>query len=91
MENRKTTQEINDELKNIFKNPSKHYQTKYGNAIQIVALFVEAAELPPVQSALLFNVLKYLIRFNKKGGVDDLVKAIHYIQFLIEDCDINEK
>ena len=30
------------------------------------------------------NALKYLMRFRDKGGVEDLQKAIHYIEKLIE-------
>lgn len=30
------------------------------------------------------NALKYLMRYKDKGGVDDLRKAIHYIEKLIE-------
>lgn len=30
------------------------------------------------------NTLKYLLRWKSKGGVDDLKKAIHYIEHLIE-------
>ena len=31
------------------------------------------------------NALKYLIRYKDKNGVEDLKKAIHYIEKLIED------
>jgi hypothetical protein len=30
------------------------------------------------------NALKYLVRFRDKGGVEDLMKARHYIDKLIE-------
>lgn len=30
------------------------------------------------------NALKYLMRYRDKGGVEDLRKAIHYIEKLIE-------
>ena len=30
------------------------------------------------------NVIKYLCRFNKKGGLDDLKKAKHYLELMIE-------
>jgi hypothetical protein len=30
------------------------------------------------------NVLKYLLRYKYKGGVEDLEKAKHYIDYLIE-------
>ena len=31
------------------------------------------------------NALKYLIRYKDKNGVEDLKKAIHYIEKIIED------
>lgn len=30
------------------------------------------------------NALKYVMRFSDKGGVEDLRKAIHYLEKLIE-------
>jgi hypothetical protein len=30
------------------------------------------------------NALKYLTRYREKGGLNDLYKAIHYIEKLIE-------
>jgi hypothetical protein len=37
------------------------------------------------------NVVKYVSRWKEKGGLSDLLKAKHYIEFLIEewerDCD----
>lgn len=37
------------------------------------------------------NAVKYLSRFRQKNGVEDLKKAIHYIQKLIEIEECNEK
>jgi len=33
------------------------------------------------------NALKYLLRYKEKNGVEDLKKAIHYIERLIERGD----
>jgi hypothetical protein len=30
------------------------------------------------------NILKYILRFKEKGGVQDLLKAKHYIELLID-------
>tara|TARA_R110000772_G_scaffold199261_1_gene309875 strand:+ start:173 stop:388 length:216 start_codon:yes stop_codon:yes gene_type:complete len=30
------------------------------------------------------NVVKYVTRHRKKGGVDDIRKAIHYLELIIE-------
>lgn len=34
------------------------------------------------------NALKYLLRWRKKGGVEDLKKAVHYIEHQIEKQEI---
>lgn len=35
------------------------------------------------------NVVKYICRYRDKGGVEDLRKAQHYLQFLLEvECDL---
>ena len=33
------------------------------------------------------NVVKYIVRYKRKGGLIDLKKARHYIDFLIEDYE----
>ena len=33
------------------------------------------------------NIIKYVSRYRKKGGVDDLRKAQHYLQKLIETVE----
>ena len=30
------------------------------------------------------NIIKYILRFKEKGGAEDLLKAKHYIELLIE-------
>jgi hypothetical protein len=30
------------------------------------------------------NIIKYVLRFKEKGGVEDLLKAKHYIELLID-------
>ena len=38
------------------------------------------------------NVVKYILRFPHKNGLEDLKKAKHYVDFLIENYDeVNEK
>lgn len=37
------------------------------------------------------NVIKYITRWRDKGGVDDLEKAKHYIELLIELNNISKK
>jgi len=40
--------------------------------------------LHPTDAFLLNNVLKYLCRHREKGGKEDLEKAVHYIQMVVE-------
>lgn len=35
------------------------------------------------------NVIKYISRWREKGGLNDLLKAKHYIEFLIEEWEID--
>ena len=37
------------------------------------------------------NVIKYICRWRKKGGIDDLRKAKHYIDMLIAEENTNER
>ena len=32
------------------------------------------------------NIIKYVTRWKEKNGIDDLLKAKHYIEFLIEEA-----
>jgi hypothetical protein len=41
-------------------------------------------QLHPSDAFLLNNVLKYICRHRKKGGEDDLDKAVHYIELVKE-------
>lgn len=37
------------------------------------------------------NVVKYITRYKEKNGIDDLEKAKHYIEFLIDDVKNQSK
>jgi len=54
----------------------KHYQTK----IQAID-FIQANNLNFCEG----NVIKYIARYREKGGIDDLLKAKQYIEYLIKD------
>lgn len=65
-------------------NHPDHYQNIAGvEAIDILNNVVK--DLPGKQAAILWNTLKYLLRFQKKNGVEDLKKAQNYLQYLIDD------
>lgn len=65
-------------------NHPDHYQNIAGvEAIDILNDVVK--DLPGKQAAMLWNAMKYLFRFQKKNGVEDLEKAQNYLQYLIDD------
>ena len=67
-------------------NHPDHYQNIAGvEAIDILNDVVK--DLPGKQAAMLWNTLKYLLRFQKKNGVEDLMKAQNYLQYLIDDIE----
>lgn len=75
-------------------NHPEHYQNIAGvEAIDILNDMVK--DLPGKQAAMLWNSMKYLLRFQKKNGVEDLKKARNYLDYLIADmdavCDATEK
>lgn len=37
------------------------------------------------------NVVKYVCRYKDKGGLDDLLKAIHYVELLIKFEGYNDE
>lgn len=67
-------------------NHPDHYQNIAGvEAIDILNDVVK--DLPGKQAAMLWNAMKYLFRFQKKNGVEDLKKARNYLDYLIADMD----
>lgn len=49
--------------------------------------FLIANEIPFAEG----SVIKYVIRWRDKNGVEDLKKAIHYIEMLIEEYETSQK
>lgn len=67
-------------------NHPDHYQNIAGvEAIDILNDVVK--DLPGKQAAMLWNSMKYLFRFQKKNGVEDLKKARTYLDYLINDME----
>lgn len=42
--------------------------------------FIYFNEIPFIEG----NIIKYILRHKKKNGLEDLKKALHYLQILIE-------
>lgn len=75
-------------------NHPDHYQNIAG--VETIDILNDVVKnLPGKQAAMLWNSMKYLFRFQKKNGVEDLKKARNYLDYLIADmdatCDAAEK
>ena len=67
-------------------NHPKHYQNIAGvETIDILNDVVK--DLPGKQAAMLWNSMKYLFRFQKKNGIEDLKKSRNYLDYLIADIE----
>lgn len=59
-----------------------HYQNY---AIQPIE-FIIKNNIPFLEA----NIIKYVVRYKNKNGLEDLKKAKHYLEMLIENYDIKE-
>lgn len=63
-------------------NHPEHYQTTNGlEAIDVIEAFT--ADLQGIEAVCTGNVLKYMCRWKKKNGLEDLKKARWYLEKLI--------
>lgn len=82
-------------MKNIYEcdNPNvnpNHYKTASGiETIEVLDAFTDG--LNGIEAVCTANALKYLCRWKKKNGVEDLNKAIWYIQYLINKLSKDEE
>ena len=71
-----------DKNDNIVNHP-KHYQSENGlEVINVIEAFT--ADLKGYQATDTGNILKYMCRWHKKNGLEDLKKARWYLDHLIE-------
>lgn len=74
--------------KNNITSPS-HYVTDKGfEVFDVQEAFIQ--ELKGMAASYWCNVVKYILRFQKKNGVEDLKKAKYYLEKLIEEESNNE-
>ena len=67
-----------------------HYQSKNGiEVIDVIEAFTD--DLEGIEAVCVGNAIKYLCRWNKKNGVQDLEKSIWYIQKLINVLNSKNK
>lgn len=70
-------------------NHPNHYQSKSGiETIKVMEAFCE--DLTGPEAVYISNVVKYISRWKKKNGVEDLRKANWYLSQLIEMKDKEE-
>lgn len=66
-----------------------HYQSETGlEVIDVIEAFT--AELKGIEATDTGNVLKYICRWKQKNGIQDLKKAMWYLQHLIEHVEKTE-
>lgn len=63
-------------------NRPNHYQGS--NGIETIDVLNGFMTLEQVKGFLIGNIIKYVLRHQKKNGVEDLKKAKQYIDWLIE-------
>lgn len=63
-----------------------HYQSKNGlEAIKVIEAFTE--DLKGIEAVATGNIIKYICRWNRKNGIEDLKKARQYIDILINHLE----
>ena len=71
------------------KNPS-HYVSESGiEVFDVQEAFIH--ELKGMAASYWCNIVKYILRFQRKNGVEDLKKAKYYLEKLIEEETDNDK
>ena len=77
------------ECKDPAVNPG-HYKSKNGlEVIDCIEAFTE--ELTGIEAVCVANVLKYICRYKKKNGLQDVFKSRWYIEKLIQYLEEQEK
>lgn len=81
--------DVMNPMPDIINKPS-HYQGEFGlKAIDVVRNF--AGDLTAVQGFYWGNAMKYLLRFQKKNGLEDLKKARKNLDWLIDEMEGKSK
>ena len=78
-----------EENEDIINHPT-HYQSSKGfETIDVIDAFTE--DLTGIEAVCTANVIKYICRWHKKNGVEDLKKARWYLDDLIRRLSAAEK
>lgn len=79
-----------EEIKEDLVNHPSHYQSNQGiEVIQVIGAFTEGLE--GMEAVCTANVLKYVCRWKKKNGIEDLKKAEWYLKKLIDIKEAESK
>ena len=85
-----------DQLDLFHETTRKHVQTLTANDVQVAGTHYKSKAIQPwdyiVGNDLGYlegNIVKYVSRWKDKGGIDDLKKARHYLDKLIEVTNEN--
>ncbi len=79
----------NNQPKEAVNHPN-HYQSESGiEVIDVINAFTE--DLSGVEAFDIGNVIKYVLRYKKKNGVQDLKKAVWYLNHAIAQLEKEEK
>ena len=67
-----------------------HYQSETGmEVIDVIEAFT--FDLKGIEATYTGNIIKYMFRWKKKNGLQDLKKAMWYLQHLIDHVENLEK
>ena len=80
----------NYETKDQMVSHPPHYQSKTGlEVIDVIEAFT--SDLQGIEATDTGNIIKYICRWKQKNGLQDLNKAMWYLQHLINHVEENEK
>jgi hypothetical protein len=72
-------------------NHPSHYTAGKYEVIELIESITNSMELTPFEGYMLGNAIKYISRFKRKNGIEDLEKAQWYINRLIKDQNNRDK
>lgn len=75
--------------KNDVVNHPNHYNVHGIEAIDVIKAYT--SDLSGIQAVDTGNVIKYILRWNKKNGLEDLLKAQWYLNHLIDNVKKEDK
>lgn len=72
----------------VINHPNHYTQGKY----EVIDIIENATkDLKGIQAVCVGNVLKYILRFQYKNGVEDIKKAKWYLDKLIAEVEVNNE